>query len=307
MVDQFMDTGHTRPRPGLRAFTLIELLVVVAIIALLISILLPSLKEAREQARVAVCQSNLHQLSIGFYTYGEDARGYLPPMAYAGYGYNAGNYHIPPFWFELVSPYLGHRSIDRFGYNGPQEVGSYENQVGAAGYMVCPSKPRAEPPPPGVAPHTYVYMPQTYGVNYTTIFAYRAPLDAVADPNVDYGYVGSARIEKIPPNVYMVADYSAGCGGYRCASGTCTEIYNPLAGSWGFNWDIDNDGILDSRAPYVLWGCGSYNGFNPLHNKTADTLFADGSVLRIHRAKWAQNEGRIWGDGRGTGKPNPYR
>ena len=55
------------------AFTLIELLVVVAIIALLISILLPSLKEAREQARAAVCQSNLHQLMIGFVTYSEDS------------------------------------------------------------------------------------------------------------------------------------------------------------------------------------------------------------------------------------------
>ena len=53
-------------RPG---FTLIELLVVVAVVALLISILLPSLSRARSQSRVTVCLSNLHEIGLGIQSY----------------------------------------------------------------------------------------------------------------------------------------------------------------------------------------------------------------------------------------------
>ncbi|MEP0843236.1 MAG: type II secretion system protein [Phycisphaerae bacterium] len=61
-----------------RAFTLIEVLVVVAIIALLVSILIPSLDAARKQSRTVVCQSNLRSLMVGFMTYAAETRGYLP-------------------------------------------------------------------------------------------------------------------------------------------------------------------------------------------------------------------------------------
>ena len=61
-----------------RGFTLIELLVVVAIIALLISILLPSLRDAREQAKVAKCLANYRQVTVSAVQYFLDCNDEFP-------------------------------------------------------------------------------------------------------------------------------------------------------------------------------------------------------------------------------------
>jgi len=65
---------HERPTKG---FTLIELLVVVAIIAVLVSILLPSFIMARSMGQRAVCGANLHHLHIGTETFAQDHKGLL--------------------------------------------------------------------------------------------------------------------------------------------------------------------------------------------------------------------------------------
>jgi len=62
-------------------FTLVEIIVVIAIIALLIAILLPSLSKAREQSRRLVCLSNQRQLVTAWSMYSIEFKGYMP-LAY---------------------------------------------------------------------------------------------------------------------------------------------------------------------------------------------------------------------------------
>ena len=106
-----------------QAFTLIELLVVVAIIALLVAILLPSLNSARGHAERIVCASNTRQFAMAFYYYCNDHNGQIFEITH---GPGAGN------WFTELVTYIGDSSEKQDVWDCPTDEHKEENLMGYA-------------------------------------------------------------------------------------------------------------------------------------------------------------------------------
>lgn len=91
-----------RKRNG-RGFTLIELLVVVAIIAMLISMMLPTLGSARKQTRTTVCMSNQRQLAVAATTYATENDDWMNPLED---WWSAGGEPVEVTFRVLLFPYV---------------------------------------------------------------------------------------------------------------------------------------------------------------------------------------------------------
>jgi len=115
------------PRLSRGAFTLIELLVVIAIIAILISMLLPSMKGARESARATVCLSNQRQIGAALLMYAEANKEWTPR--------ECGGPKSPP-WAFVLRPHLDPLAITT------ATDGGLRDRYTKAPYYKDPSRPK---------------------------------------------------------------------------------------------------------------------------------------------------------------------
>jgi prepilin-type processing-associated H-X9-DG protein len=149
----------------------VELLVVIGIIALLISILLPSLNKAREAANAAACLSNLRQFGAGLHMYADQNRGSLPTAGIT----------VPPptqvVAMKLLSPY----------------VGGTDTRIPGRDFMRCPTTMTRG------APYDLSLL-NTYGVHYAQLFS----IDDIKPPT--WYAPGTKKLTKLTSRHFLVAD-----------------------------------------------------------------------------------------------------
>ncbi len=146
------------PRTSATGFTLIEVLVVVAIIALLIAILLPSLSLAREQAQRVVCLANMSNLPKAAISFSMEHKGYLQLIGredewtvidggLTKYAYQAGCFSTTTVqvraWPVAYATQLGMQSLKRneqyFDTAFNTDASYYFQKFGRRDIFICPS------------------------------------------------------------------------------------------------------------------------------------------------------------------------
>ncbi|MBI3720936.1 MAG: prepilin-type N-terminal cleavage/methylation domain-containing protein [Fimbriimonas ginsengisoli] len=187
------------------SFTLIELLVVVAIIALLISILLPSISAAKEQGKKTVCIANLSSIGKAMAMYFNENKDWFPfqnqnypngpwlvtAFYYGGHpghpgdGYSNG---VTPFDYDGMRDSFAGRPFNRYMYQNLQARVEQKTESGKPDFesrrkdmrqFFCPSDTGAlyntdSPDLAFDAPPTNYYQGSSYDINYQFVYLWAA-------------------------------------------------------------------------------------------------------------------------------------
>jgi prepilin-type N-terminal cleavage/methylation domain-containing protein/prepilin-type processing-associated H-X9-DG protein len=258
-----------------KGFTLIELLVVIAIIALLLAILIPSLKAAKEIASGAVCLSNQKQLSLAWVSYAENNKS----MLVGGSNYYQGSNGTPYRWVE----YPLRHDTDNIEVTGPAPESEYsiitrENGIRAGKLFPytqsealyhCPGDKGFTKPEPGAEYRSYsisglmnsedFISRQTPGNIYTPITGYRSVATSpggtakvlkvaiktseITAPGSKYVFVEEDVVTRVPPQ-------NVNAGGFVLLNGGAYNWWDRPA---YFHNDSSTFGFADGHSERHRW------------------------------------------------------
>jgi len=171
-----------------KGFTLIELLVVIAIIAILISLLLPAVQQARAAAWRTQCRNNLKQLALAVHNYA-DAFGGLPPSRFepdvaiqdaTGAPMAHGGESTYVSWTCMVLPFLDQANLqDSMDFNYAWSDAVNRDAISQPlSVFKCPSSPSVGPDPywcPGAAGGDYGSLNEVKKKVYTDVLGLPEP------------------------------------------------------------------------------------------------------------------------------------
>ena len=215
----FSDLNLSKTRRRKQGFTLIELLVVIAIIAVLVSLLLPAVQQAREAARRTQCRNNLKQIGLALHNYLDSYRVFPP-----------GGTHDFNDEDSLVNLAVHSNAAWAWGASILPQVDQANlfNTLNVNGQMLDQVLRLAVSDPP------------TQALVYSSVPAYRCPSDTAPDLNT----------WRVLPNAYYGG---SGINGRNSPQGGFVASSNYVA-NHGTRWVLPFQYFLQGMDPYgVFW------------------------------------------------------
>ncbi len=297
-----------------QGFTLIELLVVIAIIAVLISLLLPAVQQAREAARRTQCRNNVKQTMLAFHNYHDTHKGFPNRYSLNGTTLNGGH-----GWGLKLLPFLDQTPLFN-AWNTSKSFFDPENKsvtMTPVGAYICPSAPggprvmnissgSATPTNTGIASDYVVF----HQISTTGSAATCNPCNTAA-PKTAGTVTAIAEITDGTSNTIMMAEQAGRPDYYigRTKQPSNTAMTNPLFwGNWTSYQSVTAQGWDDSAVPKAggihTMNWSNSQGVYSFHTGGAMFGMCDGSVrfigenisLTLLIALWTKDGGETVGE-----------